>query len=367
MPIRVHSGSHVAPVVPTVALSQPVGGSGTSPGGTSSSETDAVASPRGGVMEVAGPVEPWNRPDPDRLVVHTGQRQALWERLVLGVFIAMPFLALVCALPVAWVFGWVSWLDIALAVGMYVVCMHGVTIGYHRCFTHGSFKPSRPLKIALAIAGSLAIEGAVNTWVGDHRKHHKFSDQAGDPHSPWRYGNTVPALVKGLVYAHVGWLFEPEQSDKSAYIPDLLRDKDMVRISKAFPALLTVSLLLPPLAGALVTRSWIGAATAFFWGTLVRLGLVHHVTWSINSICHAIGERPFASRDRAGNVAWLAVLSMGESWHNLHHADPTCARHGVLPGQLDSSARIIRWFEQLGWVRDVRWPQPARLAAKRAP
>jgi len=336
-------------------------------GGTSSSETDAVASPRGGVLEVVGPVEPWNRPDPDRLVVHTGHRQALWERLVLGVFIAVPFLALVCALPVAWVFGWVSWLDIALAVGMYVVCMHGVTIGYHRCFTHGSFKPSRPLKIALAIAGSLAIEGAVNTWVGDHRKHHKFSDQAGDPHSPWRYGNTVPALAKGLVYAHVGWLFEPEQSDKSAYIPDLLRDKDMVRISKAFPALLTVSLLLPPLAGALVTRSWIGAATAFLWGTLVRLGLVHHVTWSINSICHAIGERPFASRDRAGNVAWLAVLSMGESWHNLHHADPTCARHGVLPGQLDSSARIIRWFEQLGWVRDVRWAKPARLAAKRAP
>ncbi|WP_231372339.1 acyl-CoA desaturase [Terracoccus sp. 273MFTsu3.1] len=300
-------------------------------------------------------------------MIHTGQRQALWERLVLGVFIAVPFLALLCALPIAWVVGWVTWLDIALAAGMYGVCMHGVTIGYHRCFTHGAFKPIRPLKIALAIAGSLAIEGAVNTWVGDHRKHHKFSDRAGDPHSPWRYGNNVRALAKGLVYAHVGWLFEAEQSDKSAYIPDLIRDKDMVRISKAFPALLTISLLLPPLVGALVTRSWIGAATAFLWGTLVRLGLVHHVSWSINSICHAIGERPFASRDRAGNVAWLAVLSMGESWHNLHHADPTCARHGVLPGQLDSSARIIRWFEQLGWASDVRWPKPARLAAKRAP
>ena len=124
---------------------------------------DAVASCRGGVMEVGRPVEPWNQPDPDRLVIHTGQRQALWERLVLGVFIAVPFLALVCALPVAWMFGWVTWLDIALATGMYVVCMHGVTIGYHRCFTHGSFKPTRALKIALAIAGSMANEGAVNT------------------------------------------------------------------------------------------------------------------------------------------------------------------------------------------------------------
>jgi len=367
MPSRIHPESHEPPFVPTVSLSRPGGISGTSTGGTPSSEMDAAASCRGGVMGVGRPVEPWNQPDPDRLVIHTGQRQALWERMVLGVFIAVPFLAVVCALPVAWVFGWVTWLDIALGMGMYVVCMHGVTIGYHRCFTHGSFKPTRPLKIALAIAGSLAIEGAVNTWVGDHRKHHKFSDKAGDPHSPWRYGNNVRALTKGLVYAHVGWLFEAEQSDKSAYIPDLIRDKDMVRISKAFPALLTVSLLLPPLAGALVTRSWMGAATAFFWGTLVRLGLVHHVTWSINSICHAIGERPFASRDRAGNVAWLAVMSMGESWHNLHHADPTCARHGVLPGQLDSSARIIRWFEQLGWASDVRWPKPARLAAKRVP
>jgi stearoyl-CoA desaturase (delta-9 desaturase) len=182
----------------------------------------------------------------------------------------------------------------------------------------------------------------------------------------WRFGTSTRALAKGLAYAHVGWLFDVEQTDKRQYVPDLLRDEDLSRVSRAFPGLVAVSLLVPPLAGGLVTWSWAGAATAFFWASLVRVGLLHHVTWSINSICHAIGERPFASRDRAGNVWWLAALSMGESWHNLHHADPTCARHGVLRGQIDSSARVIRIFEKLGWATSVRWPRPERLTAKRA-
>jgi stearoyl-CoA desaturase (delta-9 desaturase) len=217
----------------------------------------------------------------------------------------------------------------------------------------------------LAIAGSLAIEGPVIRWVADHRKHHKFSDKDGDPHSPWRYGETVPALMKGMFYAHMGWMFDIEQTDQRKYAPDLIKDPDLRKISKAFPALVGVSLLLPPVLGGLLSWSWQGALTAFFWGTLVRVGLLHHVTWSINSICHAIGERPFASRDKSGNVWWLAFLSMGESWHNLHHADPTCARHGVLKGQIDSSARIIWALERLGWAWDVRWPSPERVEAKR--
>ncbi|MDP9418348.1 MAG: fatty acid desaturase, partial [Actinomycetota bacterium] len=208
-------------------------------------------------------------------------------------------------------------------------------------------------------------------WVADHRKHHKFSDKEGDPHSPWRYGETVPALLKGLFYAHMGWLFDVEQTPQKQYAPDLRKDRDIVRVSRSFPLLVAVSLLLPPVIGGLGAAgftgwSWTGAATAFFWGSLVRVGLLHHVTWSINSICHAVGEQPFKSRDRSGNVWWLAVLSMGESWHNLHHADPTCARHGVLKGQVDSSARLIRWFELAGWARDVRWPAASRLEARRA-
>jgi stearoyl-CoA desaturase (delta-9 desaturase) len=291
-------------------------------------------------------------------------RQSRAEQVALFLFIAIPFLALLAAIPVAW--GWgLGWRDVVIALVMYLIAGHGITVGFHRFFTHGAFKAKRPLKIAMAIAGSLAIEGPVVRWVADHRKHHAFSDREGDPHSPWRYGETVPALIKGLYHAHVGWLFDVEQTNQRKYAPDLLKDPDIVKVSNAFPALVAVSLLLPPLVGGLVTWSWQGALTAFFWGSLVRVALLHHVTWSINSICHALGERPFKSRDKSGNVWWLAVLSMGESWHNLHHADPTCARHGVEKGQIDSSARTIWLFEKLGWAYDIRWPVAKRLDARR--
>ena len=204
----------------------------------------------------------------------------------------------------------------------------------------------------------MAIEGPVIRWVADHRKHHAFSDRQGDPHSPWRYGETVPALVKGLWWAHAGWLFDREHTPRDKYAPDLMADRDLVRVEKAFPAIVLFSTLAPAVIGGLWSMSWQGALTAFFWASLLRIGLLHHVTWSINSICHAIGERPFHSRDRSANVWWLAVLSMGESWHNLHHADPTCARHGVDRGQLDSSARLI-WA-----VRTAGLGQQRALAAR---
>ncbi|WP_371498774.1 fatty acid desaturase [Kitasatospora sp. NBC_00374] len=294
----------------------------------------------------------------------SGDRQGLAERVTIGLFIAVPFLAVVAAVPVAW--GWgLGWLDLTIATVMYFLTCHGITIGYHRYFTHGSFKANRALRIAVAIAGSLAVEGPLVRWVADHRKHHRFSDKEGDPHSPWRYGESVPALLKGLWWAHMGWLFDEEQTPQHKYAPDLVNDPDIRRISRLFWLWTLISMLLPPLIGGLATLSWQGALTAFFWGTLVRIAVLHHVTWSINSICHAIGARPFKSRDRSGNVWWLAVLSCGESWHNLHHADPTSARHGVLRGQIDSSARLIRWFEQAGWAKDVRWPSRERIAARR--
>ncbi len=304
----------------------------------------------------------------DTAVLHGtlgSDRQSGLERTMLALFIALPFVAVVAAVPVAWG-GWLGWHDVVIALVFYYVSGLGITVGFHRLFTHKSFKPNRAVKVALAIAGSLAIEGPVIRWVADHRKHHKFSDRDGDPHSPWRYGESVPALAKGFTYAHVGWLFDVEQTPQRRYAPDLLKDPDLVRISKQFPAWVLVSLLAPAVIGGLWSMSWQGALTAFFWATLVRIALLHHVTWSINSICHTVGERPFKSRDRSGNVWWLAIPSFGESWHNLHHADPTCARHGVLPGQLDASARVIWAFEKLGWVSDVRWPVADRIAAKRA-
>jgi stearoyl-CoA desaturase (delta-9 desaturase) len=294
-----------------------------------------------------------------------GETQSFRERVALALFILVPFVAVVVAVPVAWG-GWLHWTDAALFLVMYVAPLLGITVGYHRLFTHKSFKPNRPVKITLAVLGSMAVQGPVVRWVADHRKHHKFSDRDGDPHSPWRYGTSTWALTRGLLHAHMGWLFDAEQTPQHKYAPDLLKDPDVVRVSRLFPLWVAVSLLLPPLLGGLLTWSWEGAVTAFFWATLVRVSLAHHVTWSINSICHAVGDRPFLSRDRSGNVWWLAIPSMGEAWHNLHHADPTSARHGVGRGQVDISARTIWLMEKAGWVRDVRWPTQQRLEAKRS-
>ena len=216
----------------------------------------------------------------------------------------------------------------------------------------------------LPLAGSLAIEGPVITWVADHRRHHKYSDKEGDPHSPWRFGDDWKALTKGLVFAHVGWLFDGEVTSEEKFCPDWLADSDVSAISRWFPGLVAVSLLAPALIGGLWSMSWQGAVTAFFWATLVRIAFLHHITWSINSICHTFGKADFEVRDKSRNVAWLAILSFGESWHNLHHSDPTCARHGVLKGQIDISARLIWLAEKLGLVYDVRWPDETRLTGK---
>jgi stearoyl-CoA desaturase (delta-9 desaturase) len=317
---------------------------------------------------VAAPEAPTSAQQADDFDVDTGtlggEQKRPWEQVALALFIGIPFLAVLAAVPIAWG-GFLGWRDIVLAVVFYTIAGHGISIGFHRLFTHKSFKPNRPLKYVLAIAGSLAIEGPVIRWVADHRKHHKFSDRDGDPHSPWKYGNTVSALTKGFVHAHVGWLFDTEQTPQRQYAPDLLKDKDIVKVSRMFPLMVAISLLAPAVIGGLWSWSIEGALTAFFWASLVRIALLHHVTWSINSICHTIGDRPFKSRDRSGNVWWLAILSQGESWHNLHHSDPTCARHGVLKGQLDTSARCIWFFEKMGWVSDVRWPVRERLEARR--
>jgi stearoyl-CoA desaturase (delta-9 desaturase) len=237
----------------------------------------------------------------------------------------------------------------------------GVTVGFHRHFTHKSFKATRPMKVALAITGSLAFQGSIVSWVADHRRHHAFSDKEGDPHSPWLFGTGPLALVRGFWHAHMGWLFDRDKTNARRFAPDLLADRDVAAVDRQFVLLTAVSLGVPALLGGLLSWSWWGALTAFLWGGLVRVGLLHHVTWSINSVCHMAGRRPFGTRDRSANVWWLAVLSFGESWHNLHHADPTCARHGVKRGQIDMSARLIWLFEKFGWVHSVRWPTPQRL------
>ncbi|GDY29870.1 acyl-CoA desaturase [Gandjariella thermophila] len=291
----------------------------------------------------------------------TEGRRGIAAHVSVYVFVVVPMIALVLAVPAAW--GWgLGWTDVALAAAFYCLSGLGVTVGYHRYFTHSSFKAKRGLRVALAVAGSLALQGPVITWVADHRRHHAFSDKEGDPHSPWLFGTSPLALARGFWHAHMGWLFERDKTNVERFAPDLAADQDIRAVQLLFGPLTAVSLLLPGLLGGLITWSWAGALSAFFWAGLVRVAFLHHVTWSVNSICHMIGERPFNARDKSANFWPMAVLSFGESWHNLHHADPTCARHGVRRGQLDISARLIWLFEKFGWAYKVRWPNPDRLA-----
>ncbi|MGH4031496.1 acyl-CoA desaturase [Actinomycetota bacterium Odt1-20B] len=309
------------------------------------------------------------QPQPTTADAVPGAPMGRADRIVVGVFVGVPFVAVLASVVVLW--GWgVGRHDLVIGAVMYAVAVHGITVGYHRLFTHKAFRAARPLKIALAVAGTLAVEGDALTWCADHRRHHRFADRPGDPHSPWRFGTSVRAVAKGMVWAHIGWTLHNETTDKERYVPDLLADRDLVRLARLQPLIVLFSFGAPAVVGGLWGEgTWdTGAAwSAFFWAGLVRIGLLHHVTWSINSICHLTGARPFKARDRSGNVWWLAPFSGGESWHNLHHADPTSARHGVLPGQIDSSARLIRLFERAGWATQVRWPDERRLAARRRP
>ncbi|MST31777.1 acyl-CoA desaturase, partial [Acidimicrobiaceae bacterium USS-CC1] len=239
-------------------------------------------------------------------------QKQMFDQVALAVFLIVPFAALVAAVPLLWGRG-LGWRDVAIAVVMYAVTGHGITVGFHRHFTHHSFRAARWLQVALAVCGSMAIQGPIIQWVADHRRHHRFSDRDGDPHSPWRYGRGLAALTKGFFYSHIGWMFEWEQTSQTKYAPDLCADRAVKRVSQLFPLWVTVSMLLPPLVGGLWSWSWQGAWWAFFWGSLVRVGLLYHVTFAINSVCHLSGRRPYRTKDRSGNVWWLALLSMGES------------------------------------------------------
>jgi stearoyl-CoA desaturase (Delta-9 desaturase) len=293
-------------------------------------------------------------------------RKTWAQQVTLTLFLVVPFVAIIGAIPVAW--GWgLTWRDAVIGVAMYVITGLGITVGFHRYLTHRSFRAKRWVRVSLAVCGSMAIQGSPIQWVADHRKHHRFSDKEGDPHSPWRYGTDFKAVSKGFFYSHVGWLYDWDKTCEDRFAPELLADRDINWISRTFIAWVGLSVLLPAVAGGLWSWSWQGALTAFFWAGLVRIFLLHHVTFSINSVCHISGRRPFRTRDRSQNVWWLAIPSFGESWHNFHHAEPTSARHGVRLFEIDTSAIMIKVMEKLRWVTDVRWPDASNIARRRVP
>jgi stearoyl-CoA desaturase (delta-9 desaturase) len=279
--------------------------------------------------------------------------------------VVVPFAATVTAIVLLWN-SLVTPADLVIAAAMYMLTAVGITVGFHRLLTHRSFQTGKPLEYTFAVLGSMAVQGPVISWVADHRKHHAHTDEAGDPHSPHvGHDGGVRGVLAGLWHAHSGWLMSTQgRADWKRYAADLYEDEGMRRISRNFVPLVLLTLALPALAGYLVSGTLLGAATGLLWGGLVRIFFVHHVTWSVNSICHFLGTRKFDTDDHSTNVFWLALPSLGESWHHNHHAFPRSAVHGLSRGQLDPSAALISTLEKLGLARNVIRISPERQAEK---
>jgi len=282
------------------------------------------------------------------------------------VITVLPFLGLVGAVLLLWNRA-VGWSDLALFGALYLLCGFGITIGFHRMLTHRAFEAVAPLKALLLISGSLAIQGSAVDWAVDHRTHHAFSDKEGDPHSPHHgFDGSLWGQLRGLGHAHVGWMFEHNSTDRLRYGKDLLADRMVMFVDRTFWLWVVASFAIPFALGGLITESWNGAVTGLVWGGLVRLFFNHHVTWSVNSICHFFGRRPFRASDHSTNNWVLALPSLGESWHHNHHVFPTSAVHGLGWRQLDLSGLVIWTWEKAGLVRNVRRPTADQILRKLA-
>jgi stearoyl-CoA desaturase (Delta-9 desaturase) len=281
--------------------------------------------------------------------------------------VVVPFAATLAAIALLWN-RLVSPADLAIAAAMYLLTALGITVGFHRLLTHRSFQTSKPLEYAFAVFGSMAVQGPVISWVADHRKHHAHTDKEGDPHSPHvGHAAGVRGVAAGLWHAHSGWLLSTQgRADWKRYAPDLYEDAGMRLIGRHFVALVVLSLAIPALAGYLVSGTLLGAATGLLWGGLVRIFFVHHITWSVNSVCHFLGSRRFDTDDRSTNVFWLSLPSLGESWHHNHHAFPRSAVHGLRQWELDPSAMVIAAMERLGLAWNVVRISPERQAQRTA-
>jgi stearoyl-CoA desaturase (Delta-9 desaturase) len=285
--------------------------------------------------------------------------------------VVLPFLAVIAGAILLW-HRFFDLRDLFILLGMYLLTAVGITVGFHRLLTHRAFQTHRLTRYLLAALGSMAVQGPPIDWVADHRKHHTFTDEDGDPHSPHAgQGTGIAGMVRGLWHSHVGWLFSTHgQASSKRFARDLLEDPFMRRINRAFPLLVLASLAIPFLLGLALSRGSLNAALqALLWGGLVRIFLVHHVTWSINSICHFFGSRRFDVDDHSTNVFWLALPSLGEAWHHNHHAFPRSAFHGLRWWELDPSGWLILGMARVGlaWevVRVSKQSQRAKVVAGR--
>jgi stearoyl-CoA desaturase (delta-9 desaturase) len=280
--------------------------------------------------------------------------------------VALPFIGFVIAVVLLWN-TFVGWTSLAALALMYVISIMGVTLGFHRLLTHRSFQTYKPVQYAVAVFGSMAVQGPVISWVADHRKHHAHTDQEGDPHTPHGHGSGLKGAIAGLWYAHMGWLFERSgQTDRARYARDVYEDRGMRFIHRTFGLWVAVGIAIPAGIGFAVSGTPAGALEAALWGGAVRIFLGHHVTWSINSVCHFFGTRRFDVEDHSTNVFWLAALSMGESWHHNHHTFPRSAFHGLRGWEIDPTGWVIRAMRRVKLAWNVVEITPERQRQKLA-
>ena len=283
------------------------------------------------------------------------EQAPLIVRATTFVVIVVPLLGVLTALFCLWGWGFHR-TDLAILLGMYFLTAIGITVGFHRLFVHRSFETYTWIKFVLAILGSMAVQGPMLKWVAMHRRHHQYSDTVDDPHSPNHEGRGFRGLLWGFWHAHIGWFFEADPADLPRYIKDLSSSSTLRVVSALFPVWIALGLVIPAVIGGVITLSWAGVWTGLLWGGLVRVFLVHHVTWSVNSACHLWGNRPFQSDDQSRNNFIFGVLALGEGWHNTHHAFPTSARHGLRWWQIDVSYWVIRTLACLGLAWNLKQP-----------
>ncbi|MCB9839198.1 MAG: fatty acid desaturase [Phycisphaeraceae bacterium] len=320
------------------------------------------------------PSSPIDRPAPladgvgvtPSIIPYESIRVPLRMRIANLIAIILPFAGIVAGGVLIWPLGF-GWLYIALLVGGYLCTGIGVTAGFHRLFTHKSFETGRGVKFILGVLGSMAVEGPLLSWVATHRCHHQHSDRDDDPHSPHSFGGGLWRMLRGIWHAQMGWIISHKSPSFKKYVPDLEHDRMLRFIHAAFPLWVAVGLLIPALLGGLITLSWTGALLGFIWGGLIRVFFVHHVTWSVNSVCHIWGAQPYDCHDESRNNPIFGVLALGEGWHNNHHAFPTSARHGLKWWQFDASWLFIRTLMLLNLARNPRLPSKDRqISALRA-
>ena len=294
---------------------------------------------------------------PPVLDFKTPKRLPAVARTLTLMAVVLPFLGVVAAAGLLWGWGF-NWMTLAVLAVMTIGPGLGITVGFHRLFTHRSFETNKVVEFLLAVFGSMAVQGPLLQWVAIHRRHHQFSDHDGDPHSPHHHGRGIFGVIRGFWHAHIGWFFQPDPANQSRYVKDLRQSPTLRWASYLFPLWVLAGLVIPTALGFLLMGGWTGAVLGLVWGGLVRVFIGHHVTWSVNSVCHLWGRQPYPSHDHSKNNFIVGVIGLGEGWHNNHHAFPTSARHGLKWWQFDVSWLFIRTLVLFGLARAVKLPAP---------